>query len=211
VPHRDVRLLAHRMKGREVLKKFFMSRQDQSYSLSYSPETVMHRAGAKTIYIGVESADPKTLSALGKKTDLDIMVRAVQLLKKHGFELFASYILGNPGEYVRAIHETIRFARRLDTNVTQFSILTPYHGTVLYEELKERIWTRHWSFYDSQHMVYRHGGISFLRRERLLLKTNVLYYTRSKKAMQDVWRLAKRHKLGLGTAFSFIQDYFGGR
>jgi anaerobic magnesium-protoporphyrin IX monomethyl ester cyclase len=165
---------------------------------------VMRRAGAKTIYIGVESANQKTLSALGKKTDLDTMVRAVQLLKKHGFEIYASYILGDPGEDVRAIHKTIRFARRLDTNVAQFSILTPYPGTALYEELKERIWTRHWSFYDSQHLVYRHGGISFIRMEWLLLKANLLYYTRSKKAMQDVRRLARRHKLGLGTLLTFI-------
>lgn len=172
---------------------------------------VMRRSGAKTIYIGVESANPQTLSALGKKMDLDTVVKAVELLKKHGFEIFASYILGSPQDNVRAIHETIRLAKRLDTNIAQFSILTPYPGTALYEELKERIWTRHWPFYDSQHLVYRHGRISFLRMEWLLLKANFLYYTRSKKAMQDVWKLAKRHKLGLGTVFTFIKDYFWGK
>jgi len=172
---------------------------------------VMRRSGAKTIYIGVESANPQTLSALGKKMDLDTVIKAVELLKKHGFEIFASYILGSPQDNVRAIHETIRFAKRLDTNIAQFSILTPYPGTALYEELKERIWTRHWPFYDSQHLVYRHGRISFMRMEWLLLKANFLYYTRSKKAMQDVWKLAKRHKLGLGTVFTFIKDYFWGK
>jgi len=172
---------------------------------------VMKRAGAKTIYIGVESANPQTLSALGKKLDLDTVIKAVELLKKHGFEIFASYILGSPRDNARAIHETIRFAKRLDTNIAQFSILTPYPGTALYEELKGRIWTRHWPFYDSQHLVYRHGRISFMRMEWLLLKANFLYYTRSKKAMQDVWQLAKRHKLGLGTVFTFIKDYFWGK
>ena len=172
---------------------------------------VMRRSGAKTVYIGVESANPQTLSALGKKLDLDTAIKAVELLKKHGFEIFASYILGSPQDTVRDIRETIRFAKRLDTNIAQFSILTPYPGTALYEELKERIWTRHWSFYDSQHLVYRHGRISFMRMEWLLLKANLLYYTRSKKAMQDVWRLAKRHKLGLGTVFTFIKDYFWGK
>jgi anaerobic magnesium-protoporphyrin IX monomethyl ester cyclase len=172
---------------------------------------VMRRSGAKTIYIGVESANPQTLSALGKKMDLDTVIKAVELLKKHGFEIFASYILGSPRDKVKDIHETIRFAKRLDTNVAQFSILTPYPGTALYEELKGRIWIRHWPFYDSQHLVYKHDHISFMRMEWLLLKANLLYYTRSKKAMQDVWQLAKRHKLGLGTVFTFIKDYFWGK
>lgn len=172
---------------------------------------VMKRSGAKTVYIGVESASPQALSALGKKLDLDMVIKAVELLKKHGFEIFASYILGSPEDTTRAIRETIRFAKHLDTNVAQFSILTPYPGTALHEELKERIWLRHWSFYDSQHLVYKHDHISFIRMEWLLLKANFLYYTRSKKAMQDVWQLAKRHKLGLGTIFTFIKDYFWGK
>jgi anaerobic magnesium-protoporphyrin IX monomethyl ester cyclase len=172
---------------------------------------VMRRAGAKTVYIGVESASPCTLDALGKKMDLGTVIRAVELLKKHGFEIFASYILGSADDDAHAIHETIRFAKRLDTNIAQFSILTPYPGTALHEELKERIWHRHWPFYDSQHLVFRHDHLSFIRMQWLLLKANFLYYTRSKKAMKEVWQLAKRHKLGIGTLFTFIKDYFWGK
>jgi hypothetical protein len=36
----------------------------------------------------------------------------------------------------------------------------------------------------------------------LFLKANLLYYTRFKKTVQDVWRVVKRHKLGLGTIFT---------
>ena len=172
---------------------------------------VMRRAGARTIYIGVESASPQTLAQLGKRMDLNTVVKTVEVLKRHGFEIFASYILGSPRDRAKDIHETIRFAKRLDTNVAQFSILTPYPGTALYEELKERIWTRHWSFYDSQHLVYKNKHISFIRMEWLLLLANLLYYTRSKKAIQDVWRLAKKHKWGVGTLLSFLRDYFWGK
>jgi len=171
----------------------------------------MKRAGSKTIYIGVESASRQTLTELGKKMDLDTVVNAVELLKRHGFEIFASYILGSPRDKAKDIYETIRFAKRLDTNVAQFSILTPYPGTALYEGLKERIWTRHWSFYDSQHLVYKQQHISFIRMGWLLLKANLIYYTRSKKAMKDVWRLAKRHKWGWRTLFQFVRDYFWGK
>jgi hypothetical protein len=50
-----------------------------------------------------------------------------------------------------------------------------------------------------------------MRMQWLLLKANFLYYTRSKKAMQEVWQLAKRHKLGMGTVFTFMKDYFWGK
>jgi anaerobic magnesium-protoporphyrin IX monomethyl ester cyclase len=172
---------------------------------------VMKRAGSKTIYIGVESASPQTLAELGKRMNLNTVIKAVEVLKRHGFEIFASYILGSPRDKAKDIHETIRFAKRLDTNVAQFSILTPYPGTALYEELKERIWTRHWSFYDSQHLVYKHEHISFIRMEWLLLMANFLYYTRSKKAMKDVWQLAKKHQWGWRTLLKFLRDYFWGK
>ena len=61
----------------------------------------------------------------------------------------------------------------LSATVAQFSILIPYPGTVLNEALME------WLF----------------------LKTNSLYSTPSKKAVQDVWWVIKRHKLGLRTVF----------
>ena len=172
---------------------------------------VMKMAGAKTIYIGVESASPQTLDELGKRLDLHTVIKAVEMLKSNGFQIFASYILGSPRDKAKDIGETIRFAKRLDTNVAQFSILTPYPGTAIYEALKERIWLRHWPFYDSQHLVYKHEHISFIRMEWLLFKANLLYYTRSKEAMKDVWRLAKRHQWGWGTLLNFIRDYFWGK
>jgi hypothetical protein len=37
------------------------------------------------------------------------------------------------------------------------------------------------------------------------------YYTRSKKAMQEVRHVAKRHQRGMGTVFTFMKDYFWGK
>jgi hypothetical protein len=46
--------------------------------------------------------------------------------------------------------------------------------------------------------------------EWLLLKAHFLYYTRSKKAIRDIWHHIKKHRLGIGTLFHFLRDYFGG-
>ena len=172
----------------------------------------MVRAGAKSVFIGVESSNPKTLEELKKGIDAGNTVQAVGLLKRNGLGIHAAYILGGLHETAGMIHETIRFAKRLDTNVAQFSILTPYPGTVVYEQVKDRIfkWRSPWSFFDMQHLVFKHDHLSFIRMEWLLLKAHLLYYTRSKKAIQDIWHHVKKHRLGILTLLGFLRDYFGG-
>src|SRR4030043_454427 len=172
----------------------------------------MVRAGAKSVFIGVESFHSKTLEELKKGVDVESTVQAVERLKKNGLEIHAAYILGGQHETAEMIHETIRFAKRLNTNVAQFSILTPYPGTAIYEQVKDRIfrWRAPWSFFDMQHLVFKHDHLSFIRMEWLLLKAHLIYYTGSKKGIQDIWHHIRKHRLGLRTLLVFLRDYFGG-
>ena len=172
----------------------------------------MVRAGAKSVFIGVESSSPRTLEELRKGIHVDETVQTVEMLKRNGLGIHASYILGGLHDTVQTIHDTIRFAKRLDTNVAQFSILTPYPGTAVYQQVKDRIfkWRSPWSFFDMQHLVFKHDHLSFIRMEWLLLKAHLLYYTRSKKAVQDIWHHVKKHRLGIRVLLSFLRDYFGG-
>jgi anaerobic magnesium-protoporphyrin IX monomethyl ester cyclase len=172
----------------------------------------MVRAGAKSVFIGVESVHPATLEELNKGLHVENTVQAVEMLKKNGLQIHASYILGGLHDTAKTIHETIRFAKRLDTNVAQFCILTPYPGTAVYEQVKDRIfrWRAPWAFFDMQHLVFKHPHLSFVRMEWLLLKAHLLYYTRSKKGILDIWHHVKKHGLGLRTILRFIRDQFGG-
>jgi anaerobic magnesium-protoporphyrin IX monomethyl ester cyclase len=172
----------------------------------------MVKAGAKSVFIGVESSSPRTLEELKKGIHVEETVQTVGMLKRNGLEIHASYILGGLHDTVKTIHDTIRFAKRLDTNVAQFSILTPYPGTAVYEQVKGRIfrWRSPWSFFDMQHLVFRHDHLSFVRMEWLLLKAHLLYYTRSKKAIRDIWTHIKKHRLGFRTFLRFLRDHLGG-
>lgn len=172
----------------------------------------MVRAGAKSIFLGVESPHSRTLQAFHKGMNVEDTVQTVKMLKQKGLEIHASYILGSLEEKSEQIHETIRFAKQLDTNVAQFSILTPYPGTAIYEQVKDRIfkWRAPWSFFDMQHLVFKHDHFSFFRLEWYLLKAHLLYYTRSRKAIQDIWNHIKKHRLGMRTLLRFLRDYFGG-
>jgi anaerobic magnesium-protoporphyrin IX monomethyl ester cyclase len=172
----------------------------------------MVQAGMKGALIGVESPSPETLKDLQKGIRVEEVIETVEMLKRNGVQLHASYIIGGLHETARSIHETIRFAKRLDTNVAQFCILTPFPGTAIYDQVKDRIfkWRAPWSFFDLQHLVFKHDHLSFIRMEWLLFKAHLLYYTRSKKAILEIWHHIKKHRLGLGTLFRFLKEYFRG-
>jgi len=140
--------------------------------------SLMARAGAKTVYIGVESPDSETRKELNKDASADAPSEAVALLKRNKLEIFASYILGGMNEDAGAILRTIRFARALDTSVAQFSILTPYPGTVLFEKLKDRLRHTKWRLYDGTHLVFKHEHVPYVSMHLLLLWAYVSYYTR---------------------------------
>jgi anaerobic magnesium-protoporphyrin IX monomethyl ester cyclase len=158
---------------------------------------LMAKAGAKTIYIGVESPDPEALRELNKNAEADAAVKAVALLKRSNIEIFASYILGGIKDDAGAILRTIRFARSLDTSVAQFSILTPYPGTVLFERLEDRLRHKKWHLYDGIHLVFKHTLVPFVAMELLLIWAYVSYYARGWKAIKGFLRVLARNTLAL--------------
>ena len=50
-----------------------------------------------------------------------------------GIQILGSFIFGFPDEILRSAEETIAFAKRLNLDYAQFSILTPYPSTPLYD------------------------------------------------------------------------------
>ena len=93
----------------------------------------MKKAGCWIIFLGIESASQKILNQIGKKISISQIRRAVKTLKDAGIQILGSFILGFPNETLRSAEKTIAFAKRLDLDYAQFSILTPYPGTPLYD------------------------------------------------------------------------------
>lgn len=145
---------------------------------------LMAKAGAKTVYIGVESANPATLQDFNKNIKTDAASRAVALLKKNGLQTFASYIIGGVNDDIKSILGTIKFARALDTEVAQFAILTPYPGTRLFKQIEGSLRHKKWHLFDSTHLVFRHKKVPYFLMQLLLVWAYLSYYTRGWKAVK---------------------------
>ena len=145
---------------------------------------LMAKAGAKTVYIGIESSNPETIKEFDKNIRADTPERVVALLKRNGLQIFASYILGGLSDDISSILGTIKTARSLDTEVAQFTILTPYPGTPLFSKLKGRLRHKKWRMYDGMHLVFRHSKVSYVTMQLLLLWAYISYYARGWKAIK---------------------------
>jgi len=98
----------------------------------------MKDAGCSAIYYGVESASSEVLKYYRKRVDLDKVKKAIKLTKKVGIATICSFIIGAPYEKKEDMKATLKLALKLDPDYAQFSILTPYPGTEIYEEAKEK-------------------------------------------------------------------------
>ena len=104
--------------------------------------SLMKRAGCSMIAYGVESGNEKGLEYLNKKTHLEDIRKAFKLTHKAGIRTMAYFILGIPNETYNDELKTIEFAKELNPTYAQFSALSPYYGTWIYEEAKRRGWYR---------------------------------------------------------------------
>lgn len=138
----------------------------------------MAEAGLQMVFLGVESPNEETLEHYHKGISADISHRAIRILRKHNIRSMASFIIGDLDETKDMIRNTIRFARKLNPDIAQFSILTPYPGTQLYQKVQDRLLHRPWELFDGLHATVRTNRLDPGELERLLRKAYFSFYFR---------------------------------
>lgn len=144
----------------------------------------LKNSGMSTLYCGVESGSQRVLDMMGKGITLKQAEDAFKIAKKVGVDVVGSFILGYPGETVKEMDQTIDFSIKLDPDYSQYSILTPFPGTPIYYELKQKnlLGTENWDKYTVLKSVinYEKMGLSKKLVERKLTKAYLKFYTRPK-------------------------------
>jgi anaerobic magnesium-protoporphyrin IX monomethyl ester cyclase len=115
----------------------------------------MADAGCSDVLYGVESGSQEILDRIGKRITLDQVRDAVRMGEKAGIRIFASFILGLPGETRETLRATADFAKSLGCQYG-FHVLSPFPGTRVWEDANQfglRILTERWDHYDANHVV----------------------------------------------------------
>lgn len=98
----------------------------------------LKQAGLKRVAFGVESGDPDVLLSIDKKIDHDTIRQAFKNAKAVNLETIGFFIIGLPGETEESMERTIKFACEVDPLIANFSMMTPYPGTKVFEIAKRQ-------------------------------------------------------------------------
>lgn len=123
----------------------------------------MREAGCVGLHLGIESGDPKILSRVAKRgLNIDMIKKIFAMARDIGIETSAFFIIGLPGETKRSIWKSYKLAREINPDIVQFTMITPYPGTKLYNMAKEKGWilTEDWTRYNLLNVVMRTDELS---------------------------------------------------
>ena len=171
---------------------------DVSWSCSSRVDTIdeglareLKGAGCHSVYLGVESGSQRSLDFLKKGISPGQARKAVAVLKKLGLNTVSTFIIGIPGETVRAVEKTINFAKKLDPTLAQFTILTPYPGTEIYEFARRNdlLLTGDWSKYTALDPVMKLPKLTARKLKGLLRRAYMSFYCRPSQILRVFrWR-----------------------
>lgn len=103
-------------------------------ALDAKPEILdaMKAAGAYRVFIGYESIQQDALRLVKKGTSPEKLYNTAQLVKSHGLELHASFIVGAPGDTPDTLKATLDFIRVVNPTIATFNVMEPRPGTDVY-------------------------------------------------------------------------------
>ena len=103
---------------------------------------LMAAAGCQTIAFGVESGNQDSLDFLRKDQKVEQARSAIELCRDAGIETVAYVLVGIPGETPESTLNTLSLARETGLDFIQFSTLSPFAGTDLYDTAVREGWLR---------------------------------------------------------------------
>lgn len=122
-----------------------------------------YEAGLRSAFIGFESINEMSLVNANKRSNLgQDYSKAIKRLDELGIMINGSFIFGLDNDTKDVFDRTTEWAINSGIATATNHILTPYPGTVIYEEMKKdnRILTDDWRLYDTRHLVFKHPNIS---------------------------------------------------
>lgn len=111
----------------------------------------MWKSGCESMWFGIESGSHRVLNYLNKGITLEQIKNAVQMCKKVGIKVGASFIIGLPCEDPEEMKKTLALAKKLEVDWCWFNIFVGIPFSPLYMEIMEK---KQYSHVDDNYLVY---------------------------------------------------------
>lgn len=185
-PRRVVKFCKMLKKKKLKIEWFCDSRVD---NCGFDTFREMVKAGCRTLYFGMESANQRILDYYKKRITPEQSKIAARNARKAGMDIIVgSFIVGAPDETRKEIQNTLQFAQKIDIDVPSFNILCAPVGSPLWNELVAKGFVdenKHWEegvfvpnvvptavpFEEVSSMIYEYFKAFYFDPKRLFLET----------------------------------------
>jgi len=96
---------------------------------------VMKQAGTHFMAIAIETTSKEYQRLIRKNLKIDKAQQTIGWARKHGIEVSGFFMIGFPGETRRQIQETVDFAVKAPLDAIFISLVSPFKGTVLRNDM----------------------------------------------------------------------------
>jgi len=103
--------------------------------LSREELELLHKAGCRWIFFGIESGSPSRQKAIHKGANLQRVTEVMNWCKEIGIVTTTSFIIGFPGETVEELRETAHYMQNLHSDVKLAFFYYPIPGSEMYRDL----------------------------------------------------------------------------
>ena len=139
----------------------------------------LKKAGLKGVKVGIESSNLEVLQDADRYTvTKDDQIEKVNFLEKNKIQVSAMYIIGYPEDTEKTIIDTLNYSIKLNTSYAQFAVWTPYPGTPVFKEYKDKIIANKFEDFTQYKLVFKHKNLLPNEIRELLSKCYTKYYLR---------------------------------
>ena len=116
---------------------FYFPRGMRADRLDADTTRAMREAGVVGTSIGIESASNASLKAMQKGESIEEIDRGIKHLRDNNIGIVAQFMIGNVGDTLETVKQTIEYALRHRFNELNMSCAIPFPGTYLAQYVKE--------------------------------------------------------------------------
>jgi radical SAM superfamily enzyme YgiQ (UPF0313 family) len=119
---------------------------------------LLRDSGCMGLAVGFETLSQKNIRDVGKGVNrTQEYLERIRKIHAYGIGLAGNFIFGFDHDDETTFGDVVRFVDAARLEGFYYSLLTPYPGTPLYEQMRAegRLLNSDWSLYDTDHVVYR--------------------------------------------------------
>ncbi len=142
---------------------------------------LLKKAGVKLIYVGIESIDDEVKKNANRISETsDNQISKINYLEKIGIKVKSMYIVGLPADTKRTYQKTFNYAQKVNSTYAQFNVFTPYPGTPVFNEYKNKISVKDFEEFTQCKLVFNHDNLTPVDITTMLDDSYRKYYSNPK-------------------------------